>query len=148
MIRIGKNAVTPYLFVYGTLMRAAAGARLGAAERARLAASGEWFGPATTDGRLFDLGRYPALVMSQEGRQFVRGEVYRLRAPCNSLQWLDAYEGIQPGASRGHEYARVSHPVRSLRGQTLVAWLYIFTGTVADARPLPHPLPGGRWLPR
>ena len=144
MIRPGATVATPYLFVYGTLMRSAAGAKLGVAERARLDTSGEWLGSATAQGRLYDLGIYPGLVITDRKNRSVRGEIYWLRAPHLALRWLDAYEGIPIGAAQGPEYTRDQQPVRFARGQTLLAWLYNYTGSLENARLVAS----GQWLPR
>lgn len=118
---------TPYLFVYGTLMSTATGF-LGQTQRARLAGESEPVGPAAVGGRLYDLGRYPGLVVtspvsvagrsarvqpvsgaaSGEGaRDIVFGEVVKLIDPRRSLRWLDTYEGVYgDGGRAGDEYLR------------------------------------------
>jgi gamma-glutamylcyclotransferase (GGCT)/AIG2-like uncharacterized protein YtfP len=136
------------LFVYGTLLSRARhpmGARLG--REARL------LGEATIQGRLYSLGRYPGLVESP-GRQYaVHGEVYDLENPVASLGWLDAYEGIVPGAPDKSPYERVERPVRLMRldlrlasrlasDGTLTAWVYLYRKSVSR---LPEVL-GGSWM--
>jgi gamma-glutamylcyclotransferase (GGCT)/AIG2-like uncharacterized protein YtfP len=124
-----------YLFVYGTLMAAAdhpMGRRLG--REARL------IGPATIRGRLYDLGRYPALIESGTEDGLVHGEVHELASPASSLRWLDAYEGIVPG--REAPYERLLRPVDLAAGARLEAWVYLYRRDVHRAR---H-LESGRWL--
>ncbi len=114
---------TPYLFVYGTLMSTATGF-LGQTQRARLAGESEPVGAAFVGGRLYDLGRYPGLVVAgaapvagklagvQHGpcagmRNVVYGEVVKLIDARASLRWLDAYEGVYgDGGRAGDEYLR------------------------------------------
>ena len=138
----------PYLLVYGTLMRRAAVAHMGHAERQRLEVQGDWLGAAQIAGRLFDLGQYPVLDApkppdEKSHRETVHGEVFRLHAPQVTVRWLDLYEGIPPGQESGNDYARVLRPVRLATGEVLEAWVYVLAGD-ADAAPL---IPDGRWLP-
>ena len=136
--------MTNCLFVYGTLMRAASASSLGRHERARLEASGEWLGAATIAGRLYDLGRYPVLVAPRARHERVHGEVFRLHTPALIFRWLDIYEGIPPGMTRGAEYERVTATARLAAGDTIEAGVYLFAGNVAGLRRLPD----GCWRPR
>jgi gamma-glutamylcyclotransferase (GGCT)/AIG2-like uncharacterized protein YtfP len=131
---------TSHLFVYGTLMSAATGP-LGRAERRRLQRQGESLGPATTTGRLYDLGRYPGLVASEDADHIVHGEVYALHDPAASLRWLDAYEGIVPGDRNSNDYRRSTRQVRLADGAELTAWVYLYARDPAQARLLSD----GRW---
>ncbi len=135
--------MTDHLFVYGTLMRAAARSRLGGGQRARLDAAAQWLGPALMAGRLYDQGRYPLLTATADAQDVVHGEVYRLRAPADVFGWLDPYEGIPVGATAGKEYARLVRPATLGDGAALDAWVYL--STIA-APALPR-IAGGRWTP-
>lgn len=135
--------MTRHLFVYGTLMHAAAASRLGAEQRARLAAAGVWRGPATLAGRLLDKGSYPMLVAPTDHGDVVHGEVYELEAPDAVFRWLDPYEGIPAGRTEGDEYARVSRRARLADGTEVAVWVYVCAAAPAG---LPE-VPGGRWLP-
>ena len=132
-----------HLFVYGTLMRNAADAPRGHPQRGKLDVAGEWLGPAEINGRLYDLGRYPILVVGTARHETVHGEIYRLHTPALTFQWLDPYEGIPPGKSRGPEYERVIHKVRLADGNEIDAWVYAHHGPIGIAR---HD-PKGRWRP-
>jgi gamma-glutamylcyclotransferase (GGCT)/AIG2-like uncharacterized protein YtfP len=126
------------LFVYGSLLsfvRHPMGTRL------RREAS--LLGQATIQGRLYSLGRYPGLVEAAEGAYPVHGEVYELKTPAVSLEWLDAYEGIVPGKPDRSPYARLERPVRLASGETLAAWVYLYRRSVRSRRELPD----GRWGP-
>ena len=131
------------LFAYGTLMTAATGA-LGAAQRARLNREAVSLGPATTEGRLFDLGRYPGLVLPGAPGTVVHGEVFALTDRERSLRWLDAYEGIIPGTPGAGEYVRQQRPVDLADGRRLTAFVYVYQRDISQARWLPD----GRWLNR
>jgi gamma-glutamylcyclotransferase (GGCT)/AIG2-like uncharacterized protein YtfP len=131
---------TSHLFVYGTLMSAATGP-LGRAERRRLQRQGVSLGPATTTGRLYDLGPYPALVASDDAADVVHGELFALHDAAATLRWLDAYEGIVPGDHDRSEYRRATRQVRLANGAQLTAWMYLYARDPAGARLLSD----GRW---
>lgn len=141
--RNGTRTITNHLFVYGTLMRNAADAPMGHLQRGKLDAAAEWLGQAQIDGRLYDRGCYPILVMGGSGRETVYGEVYRLRSPVMTFQWLDPYEGIPPGKTRGPEYERIVGKVRLEGGSEIDVWVYAHHGSLGAAR---HVLEG-RWRP-
>jgi gamma-glutamylcyclotransferase (GGCT)/AIG2-like uncharacterized protein YtfP len=122
-----------YLFVYGTLMSTAGGA-LGKGMRERLQREAQLLGPATMRGRLYDLGRYPALVDSDDAAELIHGEVVALHEPRRSLTWLDAYEGIVPSQPDRGEYQRVERPARLASGAEITAWVYLYRKSVVRAR--------------
>ncbi len=130
-----------HLFVYGTLMRAAAGV-LGKAQRERLLRESRSLGPATMAGaQLYHLGRYPGLVESGEAGHIVHGEAIELLHPSRTFGWLDDYEGIGSVGSDANEYARLERAIRLERGGELTAWVYVFLHDVTHRRPIPS----GRW---
>lgn len=102
------------LFVYGTLQGRS---RHPVAERLR--EMSRLVGAARTQGRLYDLGAYPALVASPHGEDVVRGELIELASPADSLPWLDAYEGP--------EYERRLVMVRLADESSVEAWCYVYT---------------------
>lgn len=132
-----------FLFAYGTLMSAAT-AVLGRQQRVRLLREAAQLGPATTAGRLYDLGRYPGMVMPPPAGHIVHGEAFELTDPALSLPWLDAYEGITPARSRPCEYARVECPVSLANGRAITAFVYVYQGDTSAAVVVPD----GRWLSR
>ncbi len=103
------------LFVYGTLRR-----DVGAPAYKLLARHGELFDHGTVRGRLFDVGRYPALVLDGGPDDQVRGEVHVLRAPRWALAGLDHYEGV---AGSG-QYRRIRVPVATRDHGRIKAWVY------------------------
>jgi gamma-glutamylcyclotransferase (GGCT)/AIG2-like uncharacterized protein YtfP len=129
-----------HLFVYGTLMSTAPGV-FGKAMRERLQREAQLVGPAAIHGRLYDLGRYPALVDSEDPADLVHGEVFVLHEPSKSLAWLDKYEGIIPGQHGHSEYQRVERPVQLASGERITAWVYLYRKSIARARRIAS----GRW---
>lgn len=110
-----------YLFVYGTLMSGMEASHL-LSEIARCVGRGR------VQGRLYDLGEYPALVLGQPG-DTVWGEVYRILRPA-AIRQIDRYEGFDPsGAS--FLYRREATSVTLEDGARIQAWAYVYN------RPLP-----------
>jgi len=130
-----------YLFVYGTLMSTASSV-MGRSQRRRLQREARSLGPATLQGRLYHLGRYPGLTDSTDLRDVAHGEVYELTDSAGALRWLDAYEGLVPGGQKGGEYVRVQRPVRLACGTALSAWVYLHVGDLSRARRVAD----GRWI--
>ena len=130
--------MTPFLFVYGTLLPDAIGA-LGVKPRTKLAASGTYLGEATVAGVLVDLGDYPGLLV---GSGLVQGGIYRLDAPERTFAWLDQYEGIS--GTPGDEYERRVMTVTCDGGIQHAAWVYVMVASAAG-RPV---ISSGRWHSR
>lgn len=115
-----------HLFVYGTLRRNRSG-RLHPLLRGR----SRFVGFATTRGRLYNLGTYPALVLDDGDR--IQGEVYQLYTPRVTLSLLDRYEGCTPYAIPP-EYRREMLRVRLCNGSALQAWGYVYARPVHSKR--------------
>ena len=80
-----------HLFAYGTLREAKPGTPGGS-----LLAGCDRVGTGTVEGTLFDLGDYPALLLS--GDEPVEGTIWR--CPSALLPELDRYEGVGEGLFR------------------------------------------------
>ena len=128
------------LFVYGTLLSGDRGPT-GRTQRARLAAQARVIATGTTEGRLYDLGRYPGLFVPASG-EIVHGEVLELAAADRTLRWLDVYEGIVPGRNAHNEYERLRCDVTLDDGLGRPAWVYVYRGAMTAATHIPD----GRWL--
>jgi gamma-glutamylcyclotransferase (GGCT)/AIG2-like uncharacterized protein YtfP len=124
------------LFVYGTLLSTA-----GHPMSIRLQREARLIGPATLRGRLYRLGRYPALVEADAAGRLVHGEVYALKTLAVSLRWLDTYEEIVPGRPEANPFERVVRPARLDTGQTVDAWVYLYRKSVRLRPEVTH----GRW---
>ncbi|MCW5981061.1 MAG: gamma-glutamylcyclotransferase [Bryobacteraceae bacterium] len=103
-----------YFFVYGTL-------RSGASHpMARwLAARAKLIGPASAQGRLYSLGPYPGMALSNDPDDVVKGEVYQLQDEAGLWDVLDRYEG------EGFERVRVE---ARLGAEKVIAWAYVCRG--------------------
>ena len=107
------------LFVYGTLRSfTASPMALWLRERAEPA------GRARTLGRLYDLGPYPGMIAARRTREWVTGDVYRLRRPRSTLRTLDLYESGPAGRGRPR-FVRVRRVVQ-INGRATPAWVYLY----------------------
>ena len=86
-----------FLFVYGTLLR-----HFRHPMGRQLAAHGKFAGDGAVDGRLFDVGAYPAAVRAVPGRGRVRGELYELERP-RDLFAVIALRGKPCGEVKSYE---------------------------------------------
>jgi gamma-glutamylcyclotransferase (GGCT)/AIG2-like uncharacterized protein YtfP len=112
------------LFVYGTLRPFVD------IPMARwLRRSARYVGPATTRGRLYDLGSYPGMRAARNCRDRVVGDVYRIVRP-RALRALDRYEAgnarCKPSFVRERCLVKLErHGVRKM------AWTYRYRHSVA-----------------
>lgn len=104
------------IFVYGTLKRGQVRERMWPKEPVRVEV-------ATTLGRLFDLGPYPALV---SGDDVVEGELWHDSSDDidETLQTLDEIEEVHPNGQGLYERRIVT--CRNEAGQMLKAFAYFY----------------------
>jgi gamma-glutamylcyclotransferase (GGCT)/AIG2-like uncharacterized protein YtfP len=104
------------LFVYGTLRRGSNNkfARM-------LAGQAQLVGSARLPGLLYDFGRYPGAVVSDQPDQWVHGEVYCFE-DARLLASLDEYEGS--------EFERAMAPAQGENG-VIDCWIYWYVGPAA-----------------
>ena len=129
--RIGRREIASYVFVYGSLRRAAGH------PTTQLLQPAQFVGEGWATGRLYDLGRYPGMVGSCRPQDRVRGEVYRLLKSKLTLLRLDAYEGCRRGGLLGQEYRRKRLTIRMDNGAELTAWAYLYNGKVSTGGYIP-----------
>lgn len=106
------------LFVYGTLRPFVD------IETARwLRGVARYLGPASTPGRLYDLGEYPGMTAARSRRERVVGDVYRVANP-RVLRVLDRYEA---------SFMRERCVVKLERGARVTAWAYRYRHRIGGA---------------
>lgn len=113
-----------HLFVYGTLLRAAA-----RPIHAALVGNADYVGEAFFNGRLYRIGSYPGAVASRHAEDKVFGEVYRLRN-AKVLLILDDYEGCGPQAVHPTEFVRRPEFVTLANASQIQAWVYVYNRPV------------------
>lgn len=114
-----KNAIS--LFVYGTLRKEVAHPMHRILER-----YGIFQGTGTVRGKLYDLGRYPGAIASDEDSDRIVGELYRLEPADRALSRLDDYEG--------RRFQRREFSVFLEDQTTSTAWAYLYTGPIGRCR--------------
>ncbi|MGC9028523.1 MAG: gamma-glutamylcyclotransferase [Desulfomonilaceae bacterium] len=106
------------VFVYGTLLRGM--------ERSQALDHARFLGHALTEGMLYDLGSFPAIL---KGDSPVFGELYE--ASDNELRRLDAIEGFRQNNPAGSLYVREEVSVVALSdGWKHQAFAYFYNGRV------------------
>ena len=119
------------LFVYGTLRRGSAN------EFSEILAKNASFaGEGLVRGRLFNLGLYPALVISPNA--IVRGDLYEISQSNRQavLDLLDRYEGCASTDPQPHEYRRAIVGVFTATGSKLQAWTYLLNRPPEGLEPI------------
>ena len=126
------------LFVYGTLRNDP-----GHEMYHVLARSANFLGEARMRGEMFDLGEYPGVVVSDDPRTHVVGELYELKPSetALALDILDSYEECAPNQPEPQEYRRQIARVE-LNGIATDAWVYVLNSRPVGA----IPIPGGDYL--
>ncbi len=110
-----------HIFVYGTLRKDAHHPA-----RQLLIQGAAYAGKASFQGRLYDLGRFPAAVASTLAADRVTGELYRLKSPGETLAQLDAYEG--------NRFQRRAIIVEDEKRKQIHCWIYLFSGKVSETK--------------
>jgi len=131
--------ITPsLLFVYGTLRR-----DFDSPMAKRLVRKADWLGTATCRGRLYLVAGYPGMVLSDDPRDRVTGDLFRLFEPAPTLALLDRYEKCGPGFPEPAEYRRELLPVTAADGACVRAWCDLYNQPVD----LLETAPSGDYLP-
>src|SRR4029077_16510387 len=92
--------------------------------------------PATVKGRLYDLGEYPGAILSEKSRSVIQGEVFELPGDEGTLTSLADYDGFEPEKRNSSLFLRRTWPVTMNDGKRLRCWVYVYNGTMKDARPV------------
>jgi gamma-glutamylcyclotransferase (GGCT)/AIG2-like uncharacterized protein YtfP len=111
--------INDLLFVYGTLLIA------DNKFAAYLNSNSTLLGPAKIQGKLFDVGSYPALIIADTGNYEVVGSICKLNNAAEVLAVLDPYEGIGPEEDAPNLYERLLQPVNTADGD-LLCWIYVY----------------------
>ncbi len=157
---------TEYLFVYGTLQSSLRWG-LGSAERKRLARESTLVGPASTSGRLYDLGAFPGLVLeagagagisnnpgvsellqnkqsidqsAQTLGDYAAGAVQGELLQLRNQRKTFSWLDIYEGfnpRSRENEFMRQQGVVTLKTGEQHVSWVYAYSGPLQSARHVP-----------
>lgn len=127
----------PCLFTYGTLLRGIGHPMYELIERYAI-----FEGTGFINGKLYEVANYPALVLSNNIKKVVWGEIYRVQDEQTLFKYLDEYEGCTPHSRKPHEYQRDLVSVYDSEQRSLLAWAYLYKYPAAHL----HLIPGGDYL--
>ena len=122
------------LFVYGTLRGDSKNEMFQV-----LARDAKFLGEGKVRGRLFSLGPYPGMALSDSDDGSVRGELYQVRPERwqQVIRELDSYEGCGPDDPEPHEYRRALVDVVTASGRKVPAWAYLLNRPTAHLEEIP-----------
>jgi len=111
------------LFIYGTLHPERAPAPI--APTAKLLRS---VGRGAIQGRLYDLGEYPGVLLSDDLAEIVHGELFLLPegAEDETLARLDAYEDYRPSDPATSLFLREQTIATLQDGSQRLCWVYFY----------------------
>jgi gamma-glutamylcyclotransferase (GGCT)/AIG2-like uncharacterized protein YtfP len=118
--------VSDRIFFYGTL-------RTGFSRRTQAGIDDylKFSGRASINGKLFDLGVYPAAVPASDSR--VWGEVFEMTDPQTVLPALDRIEGYVAAKPERSLYTRVRVPATLDDGRSEEVWVYFYNAPLGQA---------------
>ncbi len=113
-----KN-VSPYLFVYGTLLdkQNEFGAYLNA--------NCSFYADGKFKGGLYDMGEYPGAIIDNKGSNYVHGKIYQLNNTKQVFKQLDHYEGFGPDEAQPNLFVRELVSVEAA-DTTVECWVYLY----------------------
>lgn len=129
MLKDTQPVQSDYLFVYGTLRSSISQSR---DIRHLLQHEAEFQGIATVSGRLYNIGSYPGLILSNKPDEIVLGELYEIKDKRMVLNALDQYEGSVDPFPKPWEYQRVVEDVTTVHGSKVLSWLYTYQWDVVE----------------
>lgn len=119
-----KKNIT-YLFVYGTLRKGYP--HINAQLLENLAV---YVGQDYTYGKLYEVNNYPGLILMQQSKEKVYGDVYDISDDSNNiLSFTDEYEGVSNPPAPNDLYKRVSCNVY-FHTFRIEAYTYMFSGDI------------------
>lgn len=116
-----------FIFVYGTLRKETATHMYHV-----LARHCEYHSDGTMQGKLYEVDGYPGVIESNDFDDVVHGEIYRIVSPNKVLPLLDEYEECTEKFPQPHEYLRKRIWISLAGGESLLAWVYIYTLDVTE----------------
>jgi gamma-glutamylcyclotransferase (GGCT)/AIG2-like uncharacterized protein YtfP len=111
--------ITPYLFVYGTLLNTQNQYGAYLQQHCTFLQNGKF------KGKLYDMGEYPGAIFSDEGDQYVHGSVYQMDNPKNLLSFIDDYEGFGAGQDQPNLFIRDLKDIETT-ASTIACWVYVY----------------------
>lgn len=79
----------------------------------------------TIQGRMYSLGAFPAIVLSDNPEELVHGEIYDVNTEYG-LKTIDSLEGYNPDRKDNHFYLRVPTKCKTNTGEIIEVNVYCF----------------------
>lgn len=98
----------------------------------------ELTGTGYINGKLYELGHYPGLVLSNNVQKIVWGEIYKIHDDEALFRYLDDYEGCASNSRKPHEYRRDMATIHDTPEHSLLAWVYLYKQPVNHLQLVPH----------
>jgi gamma-glutamylcyclotransferase (GGCT)/AIG2-like uncharacterized protein YtfP len=114
-------AMREYLFIYGTLLPEYAPNEIADTVRRLL-----YVGPASVQGRLYDLGEYPGVILDASSQTKISGHLFMLPQDQSVLKTLDSYEGFKPEDLNKSLFVRRWATVNLDDGRAIQSWIYVY----------------------
>lgn len=109
-----------FLFVYGTLLDPKN-------QVAKfLQSNAEFYADGYFHGKLYDLGKYPGAVESDNPEDKVYGTIFRVRNPETVFAVLDDYEEVGDQFPTPNEYTRKMIQVFTNNNETKICHIYLY----------------------
>jgi gamma-glutamylcyclotransferase (GGCT)/AIG2-like uncharacterized protein YtfP len=118
-----------FLFTYGTLSTGQAPSSV-----VSLMKSLKRHGKGYIRGRLYDLGDFPGVVLSESPRNKVFGDIFELPTDGSILKQIDRYEEFSPRKPKSSLFVRKRVPVKLDNGEQIECWTYVYNGQVPRTR--------------
>ena len=120
------NTTAPSLFLYGSLLTGTPDRRINRQMRRLLRHARS----ATIQARLYNLGRYPGVVVSASTTDQVHGRVITVNS-SRFLQKIDRYEGYFAAQPADSEFIRILMSTRLLPSRKKIGcWVYVYNGGI------------------
>jgi gamma-glutamylcyclotransferase (GGCT)/AIG2-like uncharacterized protein YtfP len=127
MLKNDLRMPAEFIFVYGTLRRETATNMHNALSR-----HCEYSSEGHMQGKLYEVDRYPGAVESDNPKDKVYGEIYRIINSDLVLPKLDEYEECTDKFPEPHEYIRKKLPITLSGSGSVTAWVYVFNHDVSN----------------
>ena len=121
---------SPYLFVYGTLMRGFENSFSN-----QLRTQSTFIAEGFFTGTLYRLSWYPGAVYESASSTKVYGEIYQVFDFQKIIRALDDYEGVKEKEAESL-YLRRQVPVYAENGAVFLCWTYLYNQSLENATPL------------
>lgn len=111
--------INDLLFVYGTLL--VEDNKFGT----YLRNNANFYNTGTIKGKLYDVGTYPGLIISNDQDYPIKGTIYQLNNAEEILKYLDPYEGFGDDQEQPNLFIRELLPIETSDG-AINCWVYLY----------------------